>query len=61
MKRVNCGIKFRSAKDASNYAFLQRSALYPITHDSVEVMNAMANQRSMKRQVFLSMRMLTEF
>lgn len=56
MKRVNCGIKFRSAK-----AFLQRSALYPITNDSVEVMNVMANQRSMKRQVFLSMRMLTEF
>ncbi len=45
MKSVSCGIKFRSANGASNYAFLQHSTLYPITHDSVELMNAMANRR----------------
>ncbi len=42
MKSVDCGIKLRSAHVAP---FLQCCALQPITVDSVELRNAVANQR----------------
>ncbi len=47
MKSVNCCTKFRSAHNASHFLLCVFTVLHIITnqHDSVEFMNAMANQR----------------